>query len=138
MKQEQILFQVESDVADNLLVGALIDLHTDGSIIMKQEGLTKRVVKALFLNNNSTDATIVQTPATTYLPFDDNSETEQGLYNYVVSILVNYLQDHSRIDITFPVSQVARYVHSPKRSHKLALERIGCHLKGTLDKGLIL
>ena len=35
-------------------------------------------------------------------------------------------------------SQVARFVHNPKRSHELALIRIGRYLKGTLDKGLIL
>ena len=35
-------------------------------------------------------------------------------------------------------SQCARYVHNPKRSHKLALIQIGWYLKETLDKGLIL
>ena len=35
-------------------------------------------------------------------------------------------------------SQVARYLHCPRRSHELALERIGRYLKGTADKGLIL
>ena len=29
-------------------------------------------------------------------------------------------------------------MYLPKRSHELALERIGCYLKGALDKGLIL
>ena len=52
--------------------------------------------------------------------------------------MLNYLQGHSRIDITFAVSQVARYACSPKCSHELALERIGRYLKGTLDKGLLL
>ena len=52
--------------------------------------------------------------------------------------MLNYLQDHSPIDITFAVSQVARHVHAPNRSHGLALERIGHYLKGMLDKGLIL
>ena len=35
-------------------------------------------------------------------------------------------------------SQVARYVHQPRRSHELALIRIGRYLKGTLDKGIIM
>ena len=97
------------------------------------------MVEALFLNNNTTAATIVRTPATTYLPIDEEGESGIGIYNYasVVSML-NYLQDHSHIDITFAVSQVAQYVHAPKSSHDLALERIGRCLKGTLDKGLIL
>ena len=36
------------------------------------------------------------------------------------------------------VSQAARFSFAPKRSHELALIRIGQHLKGTLDKGLIM
>ena len=52
--------------------------------------------------------------------------------------MLQYLQGHSRPDITFAVSQVARYTHSPKRIHELALERIGQYLKGTLERGLVL
>ena len=137
MEREDMLFQVESDVAGYL--GVLIDRRPDGSIIMRQEGLAKRIVEALFLDNSNKGSTTVRTPATAYLPIDDEGELAQGLYNYASVVgMLNYLQGHSRIDITFAVSQVARYVHSPKRSHELALERIGRYLKGTLDKGLIL
>ena len=41
-------------------------------------------------------------------------------------------------NISFAVSQVARFVHALQRSHELALERIGKYLKGMLDKGLVL
>jgi hypothetical protein len=52
---------------------------------------------------------------------------------------LKYLQGHSRPDITLlATSQVARFVHSPKRSHELALIRLGRYLKGTADKGMIL
>ena len=72
MKQEQMLFNIESDIAGYL--GVLIDRRPDGSIIMRQEGLSKRVVEALFLDKNSPTSTIVRTPATAYLPIDDDSE----------------------------------------------------------------
>ena len=36
------------------------------------------------------------------------------------------------------VSQCPRFTHNPKRSHELALEQIGLHLKGTKNRGLIL
>jgi hypothetical protein len=52
--------------------------------------------------------------------------------------MLSYLQGHSRIDISLAVSQVARYVHNPKRSHEESIERIGLYLKGTLDEGLVL
>ena len=137
MRNEQMLFQVKSDVAGYL--GVLIDRRPDGYIIMKQEGLTKRVVEALFLNNNSTAATIVRTPDTAYLRIDEEGEPGIGIYNYASVVgMLNYLQGHSRIDITFAVSQFARYVHAPNWSHELALERIGHYLKGTSDKGLVL
>ena len=135
MKDEDMLFNVESDVAGYL--GVLIDRHKDGSIVMRQEGLTKRIVKALFLDDNK--ITSLRTPATSYLPIDEDGEMPLGRYNYASVVgMLNYLQGHSRIDIGFAVSQVARYVHSPRRSHELALERIGRYLKGTVDKGLIL
>ena len=106
---------------------------------MRQEGLSKWVVEALFLDKNSPTSTIVRTPATAYLPIDDDGEPALGIYNYASVVgMLNYLQGHSWIGTTFAVSQVARYVHSPKRSHELALKRIGKYLKGTLDKSLIL
>ena len=136
MRNKQMLFQVESDVASYLEV--LIDQRPNIFIIMKQECLTKRVAEALFLNNNSMAATIVRTPATTYLPIDEEGEPGIGIYNYTsVAGVLNYLQGRSRIHITFAVFQVALYVDAPKRSHGLTRERIGRYLKGTLDKGLI-
>jgi hypothetical protein len=48
------------------------------------------------------------------------------------------LQANSRPDITFAVSQCARFASSPRRSHELALIRVGQYLKKTADKGLIL
>lgn len=51
--------------------------------------------------------------------------------------MLGYLQANSRPDIAFAVAQCARFTHAPKRSHELALMRIGQYLKGTSDKGLI-
>ena len=52
--------------------------------------------------------------------------------------MLQYLYGHSRPEIGFALSQVARYSWDPKRSHELALIRIGQYLKGTIDEGLIL
>ena len=51
---------------------------------------------------------------------------------------MGYLQANSRLDISFAVSQCARFAHKTKRSHEAALERIGQYLKGTMDEGMIL
>ena len=52
--------------------------------------------------------------------------------------MLQYLHSHSRPDITFAVSQCARYVHGTRRSHEIALEHLGQYLKGTMEKGLVL
>jgi hypothetical protein len=52
--------------------------------------------------------------------------------------MMGYLQANSRPDISFAVSQCARFASAPRRSHELALIRVGQYLKKTADKGLIL
>ena len=49
-----------------------------------------------------------------------------------------HLHNHSRPDLGFAVSQCARFAFAPKRSHELALIRIGQYLKGTENEGLIM
>lgn len=135
MKEEHMLFKVESDVAGYL--GVLIEQRNDKSIVMGQEGLTKRIIEAMFLD----DSTIISapTPVTAYLPIDTEGKQPLGLYNYASVVgMLNYLQGHSQMDIPFAVSQVARFVHCPCCSHELALEPIGLYLKGTSTQGLIL
>jgi hypothetical protein len=135
MEKLQIQFREEEDVAGFL--GVHIDRRDDGTIHLTQKGLAERIVSALHLDSPEIHAK--STPATDYLPIDEHGELAHGLFSYrsIVGQL-NYLQGHSRPDITMATSQVARYVHKPKRSHELALIRIGLYLKGTLDKGIIL
>ena len=49
-----------------------------------------------------------------------------------------YLSGHTRPDITFAVNCCARYMLCPKHSHELALKRIGCYLKQTPDRGMVM
>ena len=135
MTAENIHFREEEDVAGFL--GVHIDRKDDGTIHLTQKGLTERIVSALHLNDPNVDA--VSSPATGYLAIDEQGEPAHETFNYASVVgQINYLSGHSRCDITMATSQVARYLHSPKRSHELALIRIGRYLKGTLDKGLIL
>ena len=46
--------------------------------------------------------------ATAYLPIDNEGNPAQRLYNYTsVVAMLNYLQAHYHIDITFAISQVS-------------------------------
>jgi hypothetical protein len=135
MKDLGMLFEEESDVAGYL--GVLIDRDPDNdTITLRQSGLAQRIVEALHLDD---DTPSIKTPADAFLPQDKDGERGHELYNYAsVAGMLQYLQGHSRPDISFAVSQVSRYTFGPKRSHELAIERIGRYLKGTIDKGLIL
>jgi hypothetical protein len=135
MKDSKMLFNVESDVAGYL--GVLIDRQTDGTITMRQSGLAKRIVEALHLDDALIPSS--ETPCNAFLPLDEEGTTALGLYNYASVVgMLSYLQGHSQIDMSLAVSQVARYVHNPKRSHEEALERIGRYLKEIHENGLIL
>ena len=91
-------------------------------LIFRQTGLTKRIVSALGLDGSTTKC---NTPAeTSPLPKDSDGDPASGSFNYaaVVGMLL-YLSGHSRPDIAFAVSQVARYTFKPTRRHELALYR---------------
>ena len=124
----------ESDVAGFL--GVHIDHRDDGSIKLSQKGLIKRIVDALNIDRLPNK----QTPAKLgVLGADKDGEPSNSTFSYASVIgMLGYLHANSRPDLTFAVSQCARFTHSPKRSHEQALERIGQYLKGTMEEGLIL
>ena len=74
------------------------------------------------------------------VPLGKNEEdvpmTEEFHYRSVVGMLL-YLSGNTRPDITFAVSQVARFTHNPRKSHATALKMIVRYLSGTIDKGII-
>jgi hypothetical protein len=108
----------------------------DGSIKLTQVGLIKRIIDALDLHNKPRK----KTPAAAEpLVKDEDGDPPDGKYSYASVVgMLQYLQAHSRPDISFAVSQCARYVHQTRRSHEIAIERIGQYLKATQDEGLIL
>jgi hypothetical protein len=115
-----------------------VDISKEGGkIILRQEGLTKRIISALGLDSKF--STPVDTPAESKaLGKDLDGRTASGSINYASVIGMLLYLGHSRPDISFATHQCARYTHSSKQSHEDALKRIGRYLKGTLTKGLIL
>eukprot|EP00956_Cyclotella_meneghiniana_P031963 scaffold85834_cov44-Cyclotella_meneghiniana.AAC.4 len=102
--------------------------------LTQHNGLTKRVVEALGLCSNYSNA--ISTPAENApLPKDANGAPAARNFNYaaVVGMLL-YLSRHSRPDIAFAVHQCARYTFNPTRRHELALIRIGRYIKGTMER----
>ena len=109
-----MLFEEESDIAGYL--GILIKRNnSDNTITLCQSGLAQRIVDALHLDDNTLP---VNNPTNGYLAIYDNTKKTHGLYDYaLVNGMLQYLQGHTRPDISFAVSQTSRYIHSPKPSH---------------------
>ena len=131
---DSFLVEVEDDVAGFL--GILMDKHEDGSIELKQEGLIKRILKVM----NLEEASAKDTPADTKpLGKDEKGPDCQELWSYgsVVGMMM-YLASNSRPDIAFAVHQCARFTHCPKRLHEKALKRIARYLKGTQSRGMVI
>ena len=68
---------------------------------------------------------------------DEDHALEDFSYSRVVGMLL-YFARHTKPDIAYAVNCSARYIFCPKRSHELALKRIGQYLKTTCDCGLII
>ena len=96
--------------------------HTDGTIELTQVGLIDRIVFAMGLTN----AAKVKTPAEYgALQKDEDGENCDTSFNYPSIVGMSlYLQNNTRPDITFAVSQCARYTFCPKLSHEKALKQI--------------
>ena len=130
---EKLTLEIEKDAAGFLGVDIKRD-PKNGEITMTQTGLIDRILEALKVE----DMDPVSTPASDVLGKDEDGDPADCSFNYASVIgMLWYLYGHSRPDIGFAVSQAARFSFAPKRSHELALIRIGQYLKGTRDRGLI-
>ena len=134
LKREEVALHKEGTAEGYLGV----EIKRDGNqVTLHQRGLTQRVIEALGLDSKT--STPCDTPANTAaLGKDVDGDNASGHVNYPSVIGMLLYLEHSHPDISFATHQCARYTHSPKRSHEIALVRIGRYLKGTLDKGLIL
>jgi hypothetical protein len=126
----------EDDVASFL--GVLIQKHPGATttIELLQTGLIKRIIDALQITHlppkrNPSKLGVLST--------DPEGDQPNSTFNYASELgMMGYLQANSRPDISFAVSQCARFASSPRRSHEQALERIGQYLKSTSNNGQLL
>jgi len=125
---------IEGDFNSYLGIG--IEEFPDGSRNMTQKGLTKKIIEATKLTDCKPNWTPASTVALGSDPDGAPYDHSQFSYSSVVGMLL-YLANNTRPDISFAVSQVARYTHSPKESHAKAVKSIVRYLARTYDKGLI-
>jgi len=128
-------FKLTVEESFNEFLGIQYSPSPDGSVECTQKGLITKIIDATGLTNANPN----KVPASSDTlgtdpegkPFD-----ESWSYPSIVGMLL-YLTTNTRPDIAFAVSQVARFTHSPKQSHAIAVKMIVRYLKGTRDKGTI-
>ena len=113
MRDDGMLFCDEDSVAGYL--GVHMDRQEDGTIHLTQSGLAGRIVEAMHLNDKTVDP--VDIPCTKFLPLDEfgYSADEELSYPSIIGQL-NYLQGHSRPDITMTTSLCSRICSHTDRS----------------------
>ena len=106
-----------------------------GTITAMQQGL-KKILSATAMEDCSSNW-VPATPTALWIDPDGEPMDEEWSYPSIIGMLL-YLSTNTCPDITFTVSQVARFNHSPKKSHATAVKMIIHYLKPTIDKGTII
>jgi hypothetical protein len=99
--------------------------------------MIKHIIEALGLDNGTKGK--FTPPESNPLVKDINGDLASGAFSYssVVGMLL-YLSGHTHPVITLAVNCCACYMFCPKHSHELALKHLGCYLKQTLDRGMVM
>ena len=136
LREAGVDLEQEDDAAGFL--GVRIEKNKDGLLEMTQEGLIDRVIETLVLDVGTVHGKWTPAEAAP-LVRDDSGEKAHGDFSYssVVGMLL-YLSGHSRPDIAYAVNCAARYIFFPRHSHEKDLKRLGCYLKATRKRGLVL
>ena len=131
------------DNVDLELVGTLADyvgVHVDqqdDTMVFSQPSLIDSILEDLGLNDSSKTH---PTPSlsSSILHADLEGEDHDGHFDYRSVIgKLNYLTKSTRPDICYAVHQCSRFMSNPKRSHAMAVKRIGRYLLRTRDRGFV-
>ena len=135
---EQIhTFELRDEGEVGAFLGIQIERNKNDTFYLTQTGLIKKVLATAGMENSKAT---VKTPASTIplgLDVDGDPFIESWEYPVIIGMLL-YLSQNSRPDIAYAVHQCARFTHSPKHSHAVAVKRILRYLNSTKDKGMTL
>ena len=106
-----------------------------GTLTLTQKGLIQKIKDATGMSESNYNWTPASQVALGTDP-DGPAMNETWSYRSIVGMLL-YLSTNTRPDISFAVSQVARFCHNPKRSHASAIKTIVRYLHRTCDMGMI-
>ena len=145
-KDKRKLDDVKSKLSAEFAVKDLGDLQyllgvsitqnsTEKSVWIGQPVYTLNVLEKFGLKDAKPVATPVCVSSKLTKATDDDELVDESLYQSAVGSL-QYLSTMTRPDITFAVSNVAKYCSKPTKEHWIAVKRIMRYLKGTHNLGL--
>ncbi len=116
----------------SLFTGVAIEKHAKG-LFLSQKIFAEKTL-AMF---NMSDCKPLHSPTTgTRLTKEGAPALDPKVpYRSAVGVLL-WLARNTRPDLSFAVSQVARFCHAPTTAHWSAVKRIFRYLKGTIDLGI--
>ena len=130
LKDKGFTLTKEDDFSSYL--GIKVKLAGD-KISMSQQGLIEKIQQATQMETCNPNTTPSQSAPLGAHP-DAPPFQESWDYSSIVGMLI-YLATNSRPDISFAVSQVARFNHHPREPHGKAVKTIIRYLAGTKDQG---
>ena len=106
-----------------------------GSVWIGQQSYTESILKKFGMEDAKNIRTPVDTSTKLIKVNEEDTGVDQQLYQSAVGSLL-YLSIATRPDITYAVSNVAKFCAKPTKQHWVAVKRIFRYLKGTQQYGL--
>ena len=119
-----------------LLGVSVIQNHKEKSVWIGQPTYTLNVLEKFGLKDAKPVTTPVCVGSKLTKAKEDDELVDESLYQSAVGSL-QYLSTMTRPDITFAVSNVAKYSSKPTKEHWIAVKRILRYLKGSHNFGLL-
>ena len=118
-------------------VAGFLGVHLTATKRTTQQGIIKRIF--LQLVPMTCQSSTLQPRRRLWLVIDKDGEPAEEIFSYPSLIgMLLYLSRHSRPDITYAVSQCARFIHNTRKGHEAVVQQVEQCLKSTQDEGLIL
>ena len=119
-----------------LLGVSIIQNRSEKSVWIGQPAYTLNIFEKFGLKDAKPVATPVYVGSKLVKTTESDELVDENLYQSAVGSL-QYLSTMIRPDITFAVSNVAKYCSKPRKKHWTAVKRIVRYLKGTNNFGLL-
>ena len=107
-----------------------------GNVWIGQPAYVESVLKKFGMDNSKPVSTPIDPSTKLTKATEDEQSVDQHLYQSAIGSLL-YLSGGTRADITFSVSNLAKFSAKPSKHHWAAIKRVMRYLKGTINFGIL-